>query len=92
MSLGYRKLCLSLAEARPELAWPPGLPLANLFFVGLRVRCWQQIKATAPLYTPFSEGTGGAPKKGKTLSHADVMRLATWPTISAILKKEYVEV
>eukprot|EP00903_Cladosiphon_okamuranus_P012787 g11951.t1 len=51
-----------------------------------------QVKATAPLYTAFSEGTGGIPTKGKTLSHADVMRLATWPTISAILKKEYVEV
>ncbi|CAN0232377.1 unnamed protein product [Scytosiphon promiscuus] len=51
-----------------------------------------KIKDSAPLHTAFSEGTGGTPEKGKTLSHADVMRLATWPTIAAILKKEYVEV
>lgn len=54
--------------------------------------CRRQIKDSAPLHTAFSEGTGGTPEKGKTLSHADVMRLATWPTIAAILKKEYVEV
>lgn len=51
-----------------------------------------QIKASSPLYTAFSEGTGGAPQKGKTLTHAEVIRQATWPTIDAILKKEYVEV
>lgn len=51
-----------------------------------------QVKETAPLHTNFVAGTGGAPQQGETLSHADVMRLATWPTIASILKKEYVEV
>ena len=51
-----------------------------------------QIKPSSPLYTAFSEGTGGAPQKGETLTHADVERQAAWPTIAAILKKEYVEV
>lgn len=51
-----------------------------------------QVKESAPLHTNFVAGTGGAPQQGETLSHADVMRLATWPTIASILKKEYVEV
>ena len=50
------------------------------------------MKESAPLHTNFVAGTGGAPQQGETLSHADVMRLATWPTIASILKKEYVEV
>ncbi|CAM9857078.1 unnamed protein product [Ectocarpus sp. 6 AP-2014] len=62
---------------------PPVSPLAQVN---------GQIKESAPLHTIFSEGTGGTPEKGKTLSHAEVVRLASWPTIAAILKKEYVEV
>lgn len=51
-----------------------------------------QIKETTPLYTNFSAGSGGSPQKGDTLSHADVVRSAAWPTISAILDKNYIEV
>lgn len=53
---------------------------------------WPKVKESAPLVTNFVQGTGGAPQKGETLSHADVMRLATWPTITSIINKEYVEV
>lgn len=51
-----------------------------------------KVNESAPLLTNFVQGTGGVPQKGETLSHADVMRLATWPTITSILNKEYVEV
>lgn len=52
----------------------------------------QQVKENTPLYTNFSAGNGGAPQKGDTLSHADVVRSAAWPTVSSILDKKYVEV
>ena len=54
--------------------------------------CTVQVKENSPLYTNFKKGSDGALQKGKTLSHADVIRHATWPTVVSILNKEYVEV
>ncbi|CAM9462701.1 unnamed protein product [Ascophyllum nodosum] len=51
-----------------------------------------EVKESSPLHTNFKEGTGGAPQKSKTLSHADVMRHESWPTVMSILNKKYVEV
>lgn len=51
-----------------------------------------QVKKNAALCTTFTASGGGAPKKGETLSQEDVVRNGAWPTVSAILSKEYVEV